>query len=379
MSFMKLLAISGDDENSNGIKDIVERRFNSQCSFELASTATKQMVEGEELKTFMSYTSPASIEGRAAFFEMMKISGGIAPKRGAGNRWYADCNLDAAGETDVTVSFQNGGKTISKSIVWAPTDITTAGNITIRKGDSLLFSRGNMVSDVSAVLNGKPLSISANSTLPVTFDEAGIHTVTASFRAEDGTEVNNSFTIAVLDYQLPQETQLAIVGVTRSMALNAVPEGIEFEADARLGFKPQQPRTAGYTMQAPVNEEFAVVARVKSTGQIISSFNLQGVNVWGADESTVRFFKKVDADTYLAQTYAVASPVMESGQIVVDIFIPGVVGFDGTTRISYGINELNSRGYADVFFLKTGEAWKTAACHRMEFYQDGEYVGRIYK
>ena len=72
----------------------------------------------------------------------MQISGGIQPQAGAGQRWYANVPLLASGPTAVTVSFQNGGLQESCQVQWQATDLLQANNLTVRQGDTLLFSVG---------------------------------------------------------------------------------------------------------------------------------------------------------------------------------------------------------------------------------------------
>ena len=282
---LTLLSIDGSDSDSNGMKDWIENRLTTMCSVEIVTSTNTNQETATESPVLASKVSPACVEGKAVYLDMMSITDGLTIQRGAGHRWFTSVALEAEISKDIEVSFQNGAKTINKSIHWATTNILTEEALVIRKGDSLLFTAEYAAERVTAncTVNGQLVNITPDANQPYLFAESGMYSVVSSHTAADGSIIDNTLTVTVVDYALPADDQMCLVDAQRSLTLDKVPDTIEIQGDARLEiFAESDTSTAEstvYTLVNQINEARGVVACLKDTGLIISKNTLQGVNI----------------------------------------------------------------------------------------------------
>ena len=143
---VKLLSIIGADANRNGIKDWVDKALETESGLDANAPLA-------------SYTSPVCLEGRDPYLSMMKIRIGAGPENiipvrpNAGLRWYANVPLSAQKtDTNVKISYQNGGRIEKHSLHWLPVNVLDTTNLIIRTGDSLLLGANSS----SAGVPGEP-------------------------------------------------------------------------------------------------------------------------------------------------------------------------------------------------------------------------------
>jgi hypothetical protein len=215
---VRLQRLDGPDANGNGVKDWVEATLHAQCGVEVAPATSR--------------VSPVCLEGRGGFLSMMQVSGGIQPQAGTGQRWYANVPLSASGQTTVTVSFQNGGLQERRQVQWQATDLLQANNLTIRQGDTLLFSVGQNPASVT-VPGLTNYSLAAGETAACRFPATGTYIVTGKGTVPDGTPTNRSLTVTVVSASLG-ESPAAWMQKSRVWNCPALPPGTVLDNDPRL-------------------------------------------------------------------------------------------------------------------------------------------------
>ncbi|MBF0196782.1 MAG: hypothetical protein HQL32_03695 [Planctomycetes bacterium] len=360
-----LKSVAGEDLDSNGIKDWIDNKLTVDCGINDVST---------------SKISPVCVEGKGDFVDLMSLSNGGVVESSVYKKWYANIELDPVQETDLDVSFQNGAKTISKSISWSKTYVPEEESMTIRVGDSLLLSPSlsSSTDAGSIVISGNTYDVGQGEAMAYTFDEPLEYEVTAFYTDEEGVVSSSTMLVVAVDVDLPVDPFVCIVGNERKMDFSSYsPSGVIFEGDSRLNsWYATQSGEMAFGLDSA--EERNVLLRLGKEGPILGVIKLQGIEVFGAGKTSFWYSKSLEDGTLIMNLKLVAAPVLESMEVNMKIILAGVTCLDGTTNKIFLKDDFNEVDETTVVLLKTPEAHKTAACHHIDIYQNGEYVGRVY-
>lgn len=371
---VRLQAVAGVDLNGNGFKDWVENRLFAQCGLDVAPA--------------VSATSPAFIEGKGQYLSMMRLSAGLdkgvnqllAVQPGPGNRWYANVPLSVTGPTAFEVSYQNGGLTETREIVWQETNLLEATNTVIRKGDALLLNAlpaGVTEGGVRVVVAGVT-NYESDVSLPVVhvFNEEGTFTVRGTFLP---TGANGSIEVKVVGAKL-EPAVATWVNKRRYWDCTNLPPAVVLDGDPRLKmarFPLPAALGEGARQISLINDEAeprVVAARLGRNGPILASAVVEGFRLAGSGETYLRQLGTYPDGSELIEAAFIQSPVLPEVTVELRVLVSGVTFDDGTVTRVLTAKDFDSLGISRVRFVRAAGV-KTSVCHATKVYQDGVLIG----
>jgi len=376
---LTLQSIGGADQNQNGIKDWVDNRLNT-------------MSWVNDLTS--SFVSPVCIEGNAHFLSMMEINTGTPVNHTTSDKWYADVYLSASGSTSVTVSFQDGAKTTTQDITWETTNLLTwESAITVRTGDSLLltaFPEGIQTGYAQITIDGVIYTPEINTPVQYQFTEPKTYELEASYTDTEGLVTTRTVFVQAIEYDFGSEVISSFTGKSRDFYVPVFPEGIVAEIDESMSCYRHVFRDSNglskYTVTLDDNQAHYAAARINQTGAILSVKKFQGIKICGSrnpDMNQLEAYYEIaeaDQDGNIIINVTIPSSPVISDNITLDlkIILTGVFFEDGSTTKVLTSADFNETGQAVVTFIKTSAARKTSACHYINGYQNGQYIGTAY-
>jgi regulation of enolase protein 1 (concanavalin A-like superfamily) len=358
---VRLQRLDGPDANGNGVKDWVEAMLHAQCGIEVTPATSR--------------VSPVCLEGRGGFLSMMQASGGIQPQGGAGQRWYANVPLSASRQTTVTVSFQNGGLQETRQVQWQPTDLLQADNLSIRQGDTLLFTVGQNAATVT-VAGLTNCTVAAGQSAACRFPAAGTYTVIGAGTTSDGTPANRSVTVTVVNPGLG-DSPAAWMQKSRVWNCPALPAGTVLENDPRLELIDLTNTSAaapGYGLKIDAQEPRYLLARSGAAGPVAANLRVDGFRLFAASDTYVDAIHTFADGSTMIESGLVLSPVLPQVTVRLEIVVGGVTFDDGTLVKELGPGDFNELGQASVRFLRPADV-QTSVCHMIKAYQNGVLLG----
>ncbi|MGA2661306.1 MAG: PA14 domain-containing protein [Verrucomicrobiota bacterium] len=360
---VRLQRLDGPDSDGNGIKDWVEAALHRACGAE-AAPATSQV-------------SPVCLEGRGGFLSMMRVSGGVQPQAGAGQRWYANVPLSASGPTAVTVSYENGGLQETRQVQWQATDLLQATNLTIRQGDALLFCVGQNSAQASVTLGGATnYSLAAGQSAACGFPTAGTYTVSGAGLAPDGTQQSRSITVTVVGAGLG-DSPAAWMQKSRLWSCPALPAGAFLDPDPRLeliALTNGSPPGPGYGLKIDAQAPRCLLARLGTAGPVLAGLRVDGFRLFAEAETYVDAVQTFPDGSTLIESGLVLSPLLPQVGVRVEILVGGVTFDDGTLVKELSASDFNELGQASVRFLRAAGV-PTSICNIVKAYQNDVLVG----
>ncbi len=363
---VSLQRIGGPDGDENGVADWKQVRLDNMCSVDLDLESSR--------------TSPLCLEGRGNFLSLM---GGVTPSRGVGGRWFADVPLSPSSPTTVAVSFQNGAKTVSKTISWTETNILSenGASITIRKGDSLLLNaRPDGAAPGSFVIThgGQQYSGPVSTPLELQFPEAGSFPVSGSYTAPDGQVQSASIAVNVIGYGFGSPSPACWKDHSRTWDFPLLPPEASLDMDAELSkffLSAEQPAgmSRGYLCSSD-NEGHAILSRLGEGGPVLAATIARSVDVFSSNLTYVRQSELYEDGTRVYEMLVISSPVLQDVVFNLRIFVAGITFDDGTIEKNLSAPDFDELGMAKVHFIYPPEA-RTSVCHNLKLYQNGEYMG----
>jgi hypothetical protein len=370
---LDLQRIPGPDANSDGVTDWMENRL-----AHLNSVAAPPA----------SATSPLCLEGRARFVEALSISaaGQACPVHpGVADGWYADVPLDPSGApAEIAVSHENGGLVSTHSVAWSVTDVLTAPDLAIRRGDALRL--GAVVADPQASValtirdsGGAAIaSYATTSAVPMAhiFDAPGAFTVEAV--AAGAPPASLAVTVQAADFGAP--APVATVGFFRDWAVPGLPAEALLEVDARLNLEELAPPATGgrlFRIRPNQADDFHVLARLddgSDHGPILASIPVRGLAAASSAETGLYHVMTYPDGTRLIEMKIVLSEVPADIRLSLDIFISGVTFDDGTTLKEFTAADFDATGVLTVRFLKAASVGDGSACHKLRIYQGNQQI-----
>jgi hypothetical protein len=103
------------------------------------------------------------------------------------------------------------------------------------------------------------------------------------------------------------------------------------------------------------------------------------MEVYGAGKTYFYIFDTLEDGTKKMKMGMGVYPVLDEVEVRFNVFLAGVTLDDGTRWRSFyrpDFSPVNSM--VEMILLKTPAAPKTAACHHIDIYQAGQFVGRAY-
>ncbi len=363
---IRLQSLKGADANTNGVSDWVESRLHNLCSVDVAPAS--------------SAVSPVCIEGRGRYLSIMKISGGVIPQHGPGERWYAEVPLSPTDPTTVICSFHNDGLQAANQIFWQPSNVLEAGDLTIRQGDALLLAaapagstEGQMTIEIAGVTKyasrvGEPIVHR--------FTETGTFTVTGTYLSPKGESQSRTISVRVVSASLGV-VPAAFAGKVRPWKTQPLASQVFLGADARLCVQFGKELLDGgkelyVTTDAP--EERHILARLGTNGPVLANVPVQGFRLYSSSQVYLRVIETAKDGTQLIEMGLVLSPVLAQVSVRIQILVAGVIFDDGTLVKVLTAQEFDELGQSLVRFYRPASA-KTSVCHETRVYQAEVFLG----
>ena len=224
---VSLQQLGGPDSDGNGVKDWVEASLHKDDTLDTLQP--------------QSVVSPACIEGRGRYIDMMTVTAGVSAvtvKPGTFERWYADVPLSSNSATPVVASFQGGAMSCTGAVTWVPCNLVSATNqIVARQGDSVMFTAvraGASSGTVSvAVSDGYACAVEVGVPVIHTFTNAGVYTVTGIH--DDGVASTGQVTVTVVGGAFPTNSPACMIGSPRIWNCPSLSASASVEADSSVG------------------------------------------------------------------------------------------------------------------------------------------------
>lgn len=119
--------------------------------------------------------------GGAAFPSLVTVTGGADVRTLPNRGWWADLPLNPSEPVSAEISYENGMKSETVQVAWAPFDLLTESSVVIRQGDSLLLAligEGNAPSAGCVMVDGEAFDLAMDEIRPYRFGTPGTHFVT---------------------------------------------------------------------------------------------------------------------------------------------------------------------------------------------------------
>ncbi len=360
---LRLQTLLAPDANANGVKDWVEERITRQCGVEIAPET--------------SVVSPVCIEGRGPYLSMMSVSD-ASIQHGAGDRWYADVPLSATASVRVVTSFQNNARVVTNNIRWVPTNLIGSGNLTIRKGDSLLLTayragatNGTVAINVAGVTNYVTTVPAPAACL---FNSAGVFTVTGIHN--DGIVTSNSIQVKVVEAAF-NDGPACWVGRSRMWECPQIPQEAVVEHDARIKWEDLGVSTNGarqFRVTADQPEDRYLVARLGETGPVLTNAAAKGFSVRSTVETYVRVVDTYTNGDQVIETLVVLHPVISDVTVRLEMIVGGVTFDDGSVVKELTLADFDELGQCPVRFIRPAAA-QTSICHVLKVFENEAFIG----
>ena len=378
---VKLLAVSGADANHNGIKDWAEAMIASESGLDNTNTVIS------------SYISPACLEGRDPYSALMSVTNNLtnalSPVATTDNRWYVNAPLQANTQTVFQASYQNGARLETRKLQWLQVNLlTTTNNLTVRKGDSLLFNAlppNGVNGNLQVVIGTNTYTGKTAKGVACKFTTAGIYTVIGTYTPTSGSPRRGSITVDVVQQNLPNVEPAAWTWMQRNLNLaSLVPEAV-LQADSRLTCTIAGTNANGgtqVTLATGENEECSIIARLGTNnlyggspqGPVLDSTQVSGFDVWSGDQAYTKLLQVYPDGSQLVEMLMISSPVNTNVTFVLQPIVSGVMFDDGTTTRTLTSTNFDALGQCPVRFIRPAAA-KTSVCNQIRAYQGSYQIG----
>jgi PA14 domain/Bacterial TSP3 repeat len=368
---VKLLAVSGAT-NHAGIKEWAAQMIADQSGMD----NTNPIVA--------SYSSPVCLEGRDPFPMMMTMTNGqanvLSPVATSDGHWYVNMPLSANAKTVFRAAFQNGALTQNQNVEWVPVNLLSVTNLTIRKGDSLLFNAmpgGGTPGQVQVQIGSSILTGTTASPVAYQFKTPGEYAVSGTYTSASAQSQSGSITVDVVEQKLPRVEPCAWVGMERMVVLtNLAPEAV-LQADSRLTCYVSGTNANGgvqLTLGIDANEPRTILARLGSNGPVLDSTQVQGFDVWSGDQAYTKVIQVFPDGSQLVEMLVISSPVETNVVFVLQPIVSGVMFDDGTTLKTLASTNFDALDQCPVRFIRPASA-TTSVCNSIQVFQGKRQIG----
>lgn len=360
----------GTDSNSNGIKDWVENRLMARNTIDIAPQESR--------------TSPVCMEGRGLFTEAIQVDGAEKVFHGANDRWFADAALNGDGsETQINVSFENSGRSLSRGVRWKKTNVLTEpllSGLVLRKGDALRLAAAlpGMVSGSAQFrVNGQDAGGCAfDSALVYRFEQDGLYTIEGSGTGLDaqGNPIGYSRTVQVRVVSAQPEIIAAQVSQWRPWTPPSEwPEGAVADWDSRVKW---QTVDGEQQLRSTVQEELYGVIRLGEKGPVLAPVAVKGFNLWFMKHTYLHYDEIYEDGSFKAKTTMIMSPLVP--EIWINQRCRGVIAYEDGSRVrDFTLADFNANGEVTITFYHSNPL-AHSVCHYTDVYQGNVLIGRSY-
>jgi hypothetical protein len=373
IKWVKLLAVSGADTNHNGIKDWADRMMADESGLDLTNGVIS------------SYTSPVCLEGRDPYPLLMQITNNqtnaLSPQPTSDGRWYVNAPLQVGTQTVFQARFQNGAVAQTRNLQWQAINLLTAtNNVTIRKGDSLLFSvlpAGSTNGNAQISIGTNTFTSKAIKPVSYKFTTPGTFTVTGTYTSSSGSPQTGSLTVKVVQQNLPNQQPVAWTGMQRKLNLSGLAPEAVLQADSRLACAIAGTNAQGetqLTLGVDKNEARSVIARLGANGPVLDSTQVQGFDLWSGNQTYAKILQVYPDNSQLVEILLVSSPLATNVTFVLEPIVSGVMFEDGTIIKTLTSTNFDVLGQCPVRFIRPARA-ATSVCHSIKAYQGNYQLG----
>jgi hypothetical protein len=307
----------------------------------------------------------------------------IAPQATTDGRWFANVPLSAYVNASpvLHVSFQNSALEQTRTVQWSQLNLFAAGDMVIRKGDSLLLNAlpaGSTNGNFQISFGTNTYSGRTVQPIACRFAIAGVFTVTGTYAPLSGAPVSHSITVKVVEQSLTNRPA-CWVGMERKWDVPMLaPEAI-LQADARLLC--EQTATlpnngAEFSLLADANEPRSIVSRLGAGGPILDATRARGFNLWSGSDTCLKVVQRNADGSQIVEMVLICSPVFPDLTVRIDTIVGGITFDDGTTTKILTPADFDALGQSTVRFLRPASA-RTSVCHSIKVYQGSDLVGYL--
>ncbi|BCX48620.1 hypothetical protein HAHE_25280 [Haloferula helveola] len=378
---LRFLEASGVDSDSSGTPDWVEVRIGLQNGIGTPALASRGEVP--ELSEVSSRTSPACLEGRGRYPELVATSASLEISPAPNGTWFSDVELPVDGQPlFVSLDYENGAASEEFAVTWETTNLLELDTLRIRQGDALRIAawtvgNNNNAHRADITVGGvEHLNIGIDDPLVVDFDAPGIHVIDWGYRRGDANGNTNFLSTGTLTVEVVGRPVLpspvCIVGFERPFELAGIPDGCLVQIDDRVSVNDGvELASGGYSYNIAVTEAETrqAIVRLGYHGPILAATDIRGVGIHSGTETGVEV-----VDSFNDGSFILRMPVFLTGSVgdlsvVSDIFRAGVTFLDGTTSYTIDPGEFDEFGFMNLdYFVPEADSTN---CHRFAVYQDG--------
>ena len=355
---LQIFAAGGPDANTDGIPDWVETRLRDNNGFDSL--------------LIHSRTSPATVEGRARYFDFLNTNG-VAATRAPNGRFFTDLTLNPNAPASLQFAFENGGLSQTAKVHWEPTNLRQLDvkGLTVRQGDSLLLtaflnvSRADQESYTISV-NGETVTNSGDHPTPVAFPTPGTQTIQLTHSDGLASVTTRSFTVTVLP-RVAMESPLCVTDFARAWTHSPLPEGTEIGWDGAVAAT-REVAANTYTLLTTTPEDRPLLIRHTSSGAILGSATVKSVRV-RTNGMTGNILERYGdpASTFLMPV--VVSGDLDGAEVRCRVLIGGVTFVDGTLTNSLWASDFDVFGTGGLRFLVANTA--STNCRQFSVWKNG--------
>ena len=360
---LKLQTVGGPDGDGDGLPDWVSTRLEQNNTIETV---------------FESNTSPVCLTGTALFTEFTRVNQGTVTP-GPDYQWFANLELVENDVTPIEVSHENNAFESDFGVTWIPTNVLTASNLTVRKGDSLKLIaqpenydplvNSKILVDEAVVFEG----LSSDHAI-YQFNEIGTFAVRALYSPLSDF-IENTITVTVVAGEF-NGNPLAVAQQARTWDGSILAPELSIDSDSRLAFERSSSSGSNYNFKLRTDtiRDRYIWARLGHEGPVVATSTVRGLQVATAASSGIFLEESYQDGTSSVRMPIVASRVADDMKIALDVFVGGVLFENGSTYKELFSGDFDSMGIAFVRFYKTGDV--SATCHTTKLYQNSTYIGK---
>lgn len=330
-----------------------------------------------------SLTSPVCLEGKARALHLTHLFSGskeIPLYPSSGKNWFGNVDLPSDGsELSLRTTFESGAHAAEAKVSWEVCDINLHPSAKIRAGDSLRLTIGGNTSSESGETN-RPLTIKVgektyNTAIgtPVVhcFDTTGIHQVTASWTAEDGTTLQSRMDVSVVGVELGNAYDL-IVGRNRTITLEGLPNELllQNEPPLRVDFYQENSSPGLKKMDISSTKGGAqyLTARLGETGPIVDTLAfIAHDNTTSSSLSRIEVIEEYPDGSSLLCFYLASDSLPAGGYVSVRILTAGVQFMDGGSEKRLTSEDFGPDGLSRIM-MTAPRGTSTSVCHIVRYY-----------
>lgn len=353
---------SGPDEDGDGLADWIVR---------------KSLREDTVLSPTSSHFSPVCLEGTASHPQRVCLFVGtnsVSARPTANRSWYANIPLEP-GSNPVRLAFENGLRTNSFNLTWAPFDVRSDSRMfSARTGDSILLT-SPIDATVSVSRNGsfvQTVSLSPSGQEILHFPDAGSWNLSVSSAGLSRPVIH---TVSVLGGGFPDENPAIVLGKSREWPCPDLPLSAIVQTDPSVLLS-----RSGDTLSIATDnilEPHWIVARTDPDGPVLDTVRMAVCWTRASPDKTAHRVEALDGyEIWEDRLFVFGVP--EDVEIRSSIVVGGVV-FDDCTILKtlFGSGPSSASEISLRFLHPDGES--VSFCHEVLLYQNGIFIGETYQ